>query len=687
MRIRNIITLLLLSLLATACNTDKGDAEGVVPTPVELVIRASQGVTTRASVVEDPEIVVGADLATADLAADPVAPDTRTELGDVGNGSSGSEQSIFWSVGDKLKLWAKPTETNASYVMSGTTFTMATYNADFDNADFMATLSSPMAKNTYNYYGVYPEPAEIFDTTNVSYTIPVSQNGAYNPTLDVMTAVTSGRELAHRTDMHPTIGTTEEPRLSFSHLFHLIRIHIPSGGNSLGSPIKRLILIFPDVAVGKVSFNVAQLGDSNFDITKQEYASWTETSNRIVIDLPDEQTLDANGRYVWLHVKPGAQSGQLRMRVCSENGVISQEASAPIDKTMQPQHITPISLTVPQSDESANIEVSFSCPDNSDYPNFLGEAASTMYVKSWPNTVTPIKSQGTTISGTNGVFKAKFYYLNNNEYQFNTTSNGATMSASFASAHANVSHNVFDGIVIPNFSTSTTSYYALPYLFFEDFASVGDISSNDAYDSGSVGASKNAVSFLSGWTGARIGASAGKSIRIASRRETSADYPARVDSAPLSRITSSTDIAITYNYGMDRMEGGLGELPNLGQTVLPGYVTSNEAYKSGESIYVWLAFYGYQNFSAIDGNFAEGDRFEVNETGGSYDYTPHLDSYKLSGRGSNTRLTWANVNKHEAGTTNGTFWLYIDNVRVSVNGDTARHYDLTYRNYFPNHTN
>ena len=30
------------------------------------------------------------------------------------------------------------------------------------------------------------------------------------------------------------------------------------------------------------------------------------------------------------------------------------------------------------------------------------------------------------------------------------------------------------------------------------------------------------------------------------------------------------------------------------------------------------------------------------------------------------RLTWLTTNEHKAGTTNGTYWLYIDNVKVSI---------------------
>lgn len=649
--IRNYILLIFASILLPACSLEKSEGEGVISRPAELVIRASQG---------------GA---------------SRTVMGDVGVGSAGSSQTINWTVGDKIKVWAKKTEANAPFVFNGTTFLLSTFNSTYNSADFKA-WAGQMEAGMYNYYGVYPEPESIIDDKTVVYTIPSVQNGAYNPALDVMVANTTGRELVYRTDMNTTIGYPEEPSLSFEHLFHLIRIRVPE--NKLGGAVKYLTIIFPGNVVGKVSFDVSKLTDSNFDITNGQFATWSEMSNKVTIELPDEDLLNANGRYVWVHIKPGELSGNLRMRACSNEGVISQEVVvANFSKTMEAGHITPMALTVPASDETAYKEITFRCPDDEQYPNFLGEVATKMYVRAWPTTLKPIASQGTTLESATGEFKAKFYYLNNDDYKFNTSSSiNATMSASFASAHADMSGVPFDKVRISSFYTPAN--YALPYLFFEDFASVGDISSNDQYKTSSAGA-RDAVSIMSGWTGARIGASAGKAIRIACRRETSADYTARVDSAPLKRIVGNVDVGITYNYGMNKNEGGLGE-GGKGQIVLPGYVTSNEAYPSNGSIYVWVVVYGYQDYSKIKGVFAEDDRFAINETSGSYDYMPHIGTYKLSGRNSSTRLTWATVNEHQAGANNGTYWLYIDNVKVSV-GSAAKHTNLNYRDYFPNHTN
>jgi hypothetical protein len=145
-------------------------------------------------------------------------------------------------------------------------------------------------------------------------------------------------------------------------------------------------------------------------------------------------------------------------------------------KTFQRGHITPIALTIPESDETAYKEITFSCPDNETYPNFLGENATMMYVREWPATLKPIKSQSATISSSgNGVFKVKFYYLNNEDYQFNTQTNNAKITVAFDSANASVNHNSFTtelpSDLLPD---NPVAHYALPYLFYEDFTSASN---------------------------------------------------------------------------------------------------------------------------------------------------------------------------------------------------------------------
>jgi hypothetical protein len=195
----------------------------------------------------------------------------------------------------------------------------------------------------------------------------------------------------------------------------------------------------------------------------------------------------------------------------------------------------------------------------------------------------------------------------------------------------------------------------VPYLLYEDFSAVGSFSYDDQYSGGFNSGSKDSHAFLSGWTGARIGASAGQSIRIACRRETSADYPARVDAAPLNGIIKSpVDLSVEFDYGANNQFGGISIIsnPDVGQTCHVGYVTSTQGYKSG----------------ATNGTFEDGNSFYVKEYSGSYTSTPNTAQYTIHNvpAGGIFRLTIRTEIEHQAGTNNTTAWLYIDNVKIKI---------------------
>ena len=235
---------------------------------------------------------------------------------------------------------------------------------------------------------------------------------------------------------------------------------------------------------------------------------------------------------------------------------------------------------------------------------------------------------------------------------------GQPITVTYESENAIVSQT----LTLPNYAAGRVTDITLtvPYLLYEDFSTVGDISSNDTYTSGFSTGSKEGVSFLNGWSGGRIGASAGTAIRIACRRETSADYPARVDTAPLSGLKEGANVSVswTFDYSMDRQEGGLAiSMPLLGQQVYLGSTTTQGAIESGANFYT--SGIGGQN-----GSFPVN--FYLNEVGGSYTTISNTYNYVMANCGSTTRLIWLTTNEHKAGATNGTFWLYIDNVKVSI---------------------
>lgn len=601
---------------------------------------------------------------------------SRTALGDVPTDTEGASQPIEWSVGDTIVVWAKA-EGEQNYTLDGQIFKFATYNATYDSSDFMAKLDSPMPAGTYKYGAVYPLPKSNAGV-RVKYTLPSVQSGQYDPSLDVMFASTQGIALHNITkepDEIPWIES-QQPNLEFRHMFHLVRIRVPE--NRLGEDIKQLQIIFPYPVVGDVEFDATAPNDSE--------KVWENMSNKIIVNLPDEDLLNANGRYVWLHIFPSnlaltENNPPLRIRACSKNGVISKEVTASLSgKTFQRGHITPIALTIPESDETVYKEITFSCPDNATYPNFLGENATTMYVREWPATLKPIKSQSATISSSgNGVFKVKFYYLNNEDYQFNTQTNNAKITVAFDSANASVNHNSFT-TALPEFAASSNAYYALPYLFYEDFANASDVSSNDnnGNDTDGIHDAFSGVSLdssnLKGWSGASIGVQAKTAARICGRYDNvlwvGYRKVGRLDSKQLN-MTNAANVAISFNYSAGHNKSGNDVVPDAvcGYTTISGVINGvNNRNKTNK----WTV--------------SGANKINISDYSGSYASIGNSMEYTISNCTASHRLSWEVSTTGSNGNSNANTWLYIDNVKVSIGG-SVKHAGLKYRNFFPNHTN
>ena len=595
---------------------------------------------------------------------------SRTALGDVPTDTEGASQPIEWSVGDTIAVWAKA-EGEQNYTLDGQIFKFATYNATYDSSDFKAKLDSPMPAGVYKYGAVYPLPKSNAGV-RVKYTLPSVQSGQYDPSLDVMFASTQGIALHNITkepDEIPWIES-QQPNLEFRHMFHLVRIRVPE--NRLGEDIKQLQIIFPYPVVGDVEFDATAPNDSE--------KVWENMSNKITVNLPDEDLLNANGRYVWLHIFPSnlaltENNPPLRIRACSKSGVISKEVTASLSgKTFQRGHITPIALTIPESDETAYKEITFSCPDNETYPNFLGENATTMYVREWPATLKPIKSQSATISSSgNGVFKVKFYYLNNEDYQFNTTSNSATMTVAFDSANASMSNNKYS-LKLPNFGDSSETYYALPYLFYEDFANMKpECVTGDDNDTDIAGVLLDSQYFTTirdgkyGWTGSNVIGEIG-SISIKAKADkyvgSSAYYRGRLDSSQIP-LSGSVNVAVSFDY---KCSAGTVFTPNM------TYGQTTEAKPIQAHTYRIVAIkYNYGNkVSGTEKVLSSG------QTG--------TQIYQISNCTGSHRLSWDVFGSGGSGNTTEYQTLSLDNIKVSIGG-SVKHAGLEYRNFFPNHTN
>lgn len=556
------------------------------------------------------------------------AASTRSQVADDGC-------TVSWMEGDKASLWARGA--NGAWQLSSVPFSV--FAIDGGRAWFSATLDAPMPEGTYTYYATYPEPT-YHDGTAVRFDLPSVQNGAASSGADIMVASASaGKELSGvpEPEDHSTLSMT------FSHLVHLLRLYLPKGADKFGGePVQRIVLTMPRDVVGTIST----------DISDPSSATLSDGSSVVTLELDEPIHESASKRdYALACIFPTRfQAGdEMVAKLYSETKV---GTTAPINmeaRDMKAGHATSVAL-VPQA-VSTFCRIYFHIDSN-----HLGEDVQTM-------TLTAPEGCKWSDNGSNvyvyhkdrGFGAGERISLEFEQESAYRSLSGKNITVTYDSEHAVISED----LVMPDMSAGYNTAISLnvPYLLYEDFSSLASFSSNDNYATSSAG-SKSATSFLDGWTGGRVGGSAGQCVRLACRRETSADYDARMDSAPLKgTLKSPVNLSVTFDYGADNRFGGLAIITdgNVGQNCYMGYVTDSKAYAS----------------NATDGTFEDGNAFYVKEYTGSYGNTPNDYSFIIHSApaGSLLRITWRTKIEHQVGTTNTTAWLYVDNVRVSISSE------------------
>lgn len=552
----------------------------------------------------------------------PVVPEGKVRV-TIKSGSDMSRTSVAanglsttWRSEDQIAVWASNGSNN---VLNAHPFKV--YYSIGNYAEFTADIN-PMGEGEFSYYSTHPVPASVSGTT-ATFPLESVQQGSFDGTNDILVAYPSTGKALENEDA--------EVSLKYKHKMHTLRMFVPDNVEGMGEPIRRIDITFPTEVVGDVSV----------DYTSATAPATLSNGSKIVsIEIPEglSPSSDDNRQYAYAIVFPATmnESDQITFAVRTDNFHSAQTFAA---RTLSEGGSTPVRLTCTPDLSSI---LRFSIKDN-----FLGED---------PTKVTIKAAIGEVVIDCATTFD-KYGYYDLDVTDLDGLA-GQPITVTYESENAIVTQS----LTLPNYEAGklTDVELTVPYLLYEDFSSVGNISSNDGYTSGFSTGSMSGVTFLNGWSGARFGASAGTAIRIACRRETSADYPARTDSAPLSGLKEGANVSVswTFDYSMDRKEGGLAlSMPQLGQYVYLGSTTTQGKISSGPNFYT-------DKIGGQNGSFPT--KFYLNETGGWYTTMSHTHTYVLSGCGKTTRLTWLTTNEHKAGTTNGTFWLYIDNVKVSI---------------------
>lgn len=552
---------------------------------------------------------------------------TRTAL-------EGDDRTTRWVIDDRIALWAQD-NTSGEYVAEGVEFAINRFSPSYTKAYFRGKIAAQNEASEYTYYMCSPMPKSRVGT-RVTYTLPAEQNGIYEgvrngetyTTYDIMVAepVVTGAL---------TTGKEMELNTKFLHQMHALKITIPENRNLFeengSSKFYELEIAFPA--------GCAVAGDITFDVANPDATpTYSNTSN--VIRVTSNAGFDA-GSEIWVFVLPGSVNGDIAYHV---RGVRrrSEIANNALSKQLERGHVTPIKMRIPEI-YSQYTAIHFSVDQN-----YLGEDFNTFDVYDANN-----NHMGTFERNASNKYSIDY------EGEFDADQyDNTNWRIVFDSEHA-----IVEALVNLGDMTDYTEHYRsmnVPYLMYEDFATFPAVSNNDNYTGGSNATKTGAVELKSGsgWHGARCGVQAGTSARIASRRETSASYAARIDAPQLTGIKSgaTVNVRVTYDYGANQEKGGLASSYN-GFTVWQGYTTQTGGIASPGS------------GASPSGTYDDTNKFhiEADERDGSYTNLPHKDhSFTLSGVGNNVRVSWATVSDYNGGLNNNTQWLYIDNVRVQI---------------------
>lgn len=559
---------------------------------------------------------------------------TKTEVSENG-------RSIVWNKGDRLYLWAADNATG-ELTLDAARFTVYA-GSGTGRTYFTSALASPMPEGTYKYAACYPEP-DSSEGSRVSFRVPAIQDGGIAGVDFMVSAPEEGGRL------NPLKSVEDYSTLSMrlSHKMHLLRFFIPEDHEGAADGLSSFTVTLPQGAVGTYSC----------DLFNQEQEEYSPDGGR-TIDMNLSEMLypsPENSRsYAYAAVLPFSGSDGDRILFSANPINIKTDFNAINIGTrdFKAGHVTSVAVR-PVIKDTRDFSIRLE-------DNLVGEPVRKLRLTGpeglvWSGSGSNVieLAKGDTLA-FDTVFTCR-YRLSQELYD-SLESDGSEILVEMISDHVNSKDRIaLDRDNRDDFHLSAG--VTAPYLLAENFDGVSDFSNHDAATNGYQGDAGNnfSVTFLDGWSGGRAGGSAGRCVRIAGRRESvlnrDTHYWARMDSAPLSEITSPVDIEVIFDYGTD--EQGFvsrGSYTYVGQTFYVGYVQGTEVRASGSD-----EISGDSGFTTFDRD-------------GSFDLTPNTMAVTIPQMepGSENRITWRNNpgNKSEFGG-NSTVWLYVDNVKVRV---------------------
>lgn len=527
-----------------------------------------------------------------------------------------------WRENDNIAVWAK--SESGDFVLSNENFMLRFFATEWNKAYFVGNIA-PMPEGEYTYYISYPKPTSVVGTI-ATYSVLSEQSGEYDGKYDIMVAEPT-------VNGSLSVGKRVELETIMRHQMHAIKITVPEGRNLYGSKFDYLEIIFPQDVVGNIKLDITN---------PNAKPTYTNTTN--VVKVSNAKGFDA-GDDIWVFVLPGTVSGDVSYQVRGGRRP-SEEATYPINRAMQAGHVTPIRMMIPEIDPHYTA-IHFHIDENN-----LGEEFNFFDVYD---------------AGGNhmGHFERNASNLYTIDYlgEFNAdVYDNTSWRIVFDSDHAIVHTEISLGDMTSY--TEHTCWLDVPYLFSENFSSITTYerdSKTGAQGTAVTGYDLSGATYglRSGWTGARTGGSAGKSIRVGSRVDRVLGYThtfGRLDSPTLSTIKPGTKVKVnvSFNYSGGR-DGDSGYSPRavVGYTTKSGPINGTTGSFTEDS----------DNWNNID----EPTLIPSISTSGSFSSVGQSMSYTIASCTSSHRLSWQIRGAGEGGfVSNGNQWLYVDNIKVQI---------------------
>ncbi len=545
--------------------------------------------------------------------------ESRTMLGEDG-------VTVRWADDDRIAMWAVDASDNE--VFSATTFSLWHYSSTYDRAKFRGDVPE-MAQGEYTYYAVSPLPAST-SNTQATYTIPNVQNGTFDGACDVMVAspITGGALVEG--------DNNEAMQLRFHHKIHVLKIRVT--GSDLGEPIHRLEITFPGAVTGNMTVDAAY---------PEMSPVLTSGSNVLTINLAEPITGE---RTVYAIIAPVEFTADQQVEIRAYGERRQSLPGTFAGKEFAEGHTTPIRLRIPEADA---IKIYIDLTESGD--DTLGEPITQFTLSADGATFDNGGSTRTFTSTGEGRYEMTFY-------DYPASLEGKTVTVEYESEHALITRSFTMPQIIKN--KESVASLAVPYLYEEYFDGL-----TASFENGTVHKTSDSKNYdpitldqygLPGWSGVRIGGQTGTSLRICSRVEGGmgimARYNGRADSAPLSNLKASANVnvSLSFDYSSARYNAQGG---NSGNPLLTlGHTTTQGSIKIGTDLQ----------------NVVMTDKVLENDTSGTentlYGTLNHaITGQQLNGVTAQSRISWlVENNRGSSFAANGMYWLYIDNIRVSI---------------------